>query len=124
VEIGVLVQAGMTPAATAAPAQAAPAQASAAASAPDPVLPAGPVVQAAQPSREEVAQAARQIRELLQQPPASLEFFLDEQSGRFLIRIVDLQTRQVLREAPSDELLLALARALGRVQGAGVSAKA
>lgn len=111
-EIGILVQAATTHGPGAAPAPAASARAPAAVPAPDPAL------------REEVRQAARQIRELLHNPPSSLEFFLDEQSGRFLIRIVDLQTRQVLRETPSEELLLTLARALERVQGSGVSTKA
>jgi flagellar protein FlaG len=82
--------------------------------------PAAPAVQA---SSQEVAQAVGQITAFLQSSSASVEFSMEEQSGRVVIRIVDEQTRQLIRQIPSEDLLT-IARALDRVQGLLVSTKA
>lgn len=46
----------------------------------------------------------------------SLEFSVDQQSGRTVVRIVDADTQQLIRQLPSEEML-AIARALDRLQG-------
>ena len=46
----------------------------------------------------------------------SLEFSLDPDSRKMLVRVVDRETRQVIRQFPSEEML-AIARALDRMQG-------
>jgi len=46
----------------------------------------------------------------------SLEFSIDQDSGRTVVRIYDASTRQLVRQLPSEEML-AIARALDKLQG-------
>ena len=65
--------------------------------------------------REAIQAAVAQIKKYLQYSPATLEFSVDEASGRVLLRIMDAETKQLIRQIPPDEVL-AIARALGRFQ--------
>jgi flagellar protein FlaG len=105
-----------------------------AASAPRVAAPAAPTppvtVQAASaaPSGADVAQqaiedAVSQIRQYLKSSPADLEFSLDQQSGRVLLRIMDGQTKELIRQVPSDEVL-AIAKAIDRFRGLFIESKA
>lgn len=75
--------------------------------------------------RQAVDEAAAQIKKFLQSSPApaTLEFTVDEDSGRVLLRILDAQTKQIIRQLPPDEVL-AVARAMDRFQGILLSIKA
>lgn len=46
----------------------------------------------------------------------NLEFSVDEQTGRSIVRVVDTSTGQVIRQLPSPEML-AIAKAIDRLQG-------
>ena len=73
--------------------------------------------------REAVEDAVKQIKQFLKYSPANLEFTLDQASGRVLLRIIDSQTKELLLQVPSDEVL-AIARALDRFKGLFVQEKA
>jgi flagellar protein FlaG len=45
-----------------------------------------------------------------------LEFSLDVESGKMVVRVVDGETQQVIRQIPSEEML-AMARALDHMHG-------
>ena len=125
-QLSVLMQAAVTGGATAVVAQPAPpVQAPVAVSvpAPAPDQAAARPVPAEQPSRQEVEQAAGKIKEFLNPSSESLEFSVEHDSGRVLVRVVDAQTKQVIRQMPSEELL-AIARGLDRMQGLLISKKA
>lgn len=62
--------------------------------------------------REAVVFANKAMRSLSN----SLEFSLDPESGKAMIRVIDMETRQVIRQFPSEEMK-AIARALDRMQG-------
>lgn len=82
------------------------------------------VVTGAAPSRD--LQAAReQANRKLAESGSELTFEFDDDAGRMIAKLVDRQTREVIRQVPSEELL-AIARALsdGKPAGALVLASA
>lgn len=76
-------------------------------SAPLPAAPAG---------REHVKEAVQEIRQVVAPLAQSLQFTIDEATGKILVRVVDAATQEVIRQIPSEEVL-AIARALDRLQG-------
>jgi len=56
--------------------------------------------------------AVARLNDFLKQEQRSLEFSVDQSSGRVVIRITDAETDQLIRQIPSEEVL-AMARRLG-----------
>ena len=48
----------------------------------------------------------------------SLEFNIDQSSGRIVVKIIDAETRALVRQIPSEEILF-IAHALSRLHGNG-----
>lgn len=69
-----------------------------------------------EPSLEQVGQAVRDINRTLQLLAPSLEFSVDADSKRTVVKVVDQETKEVIRQIPSAESLV-IAQALDRVQG-------
>lgn len=65
---------------------------------------------------EPVDQAIKNINKSLQGFGQGLEFSVDTDSQRTVIKVVDLETKQVLRQMPTEEAL-DIAKMLDRVQG-------
>jgi len=65
---------------------------------------------------ESLRKAVAAVRAALKPVAASLEFSVDEASGRAVVRVVDTETQQVIRQIPSKEML-EISRALERLQG-------
>lgn len=99
------------------------------AGAPAATAPARPVVQGAEPVAQvqqpasvpdmgQVSQAVKNINKLLQEaaPPQNVEFTVDEDSDRTIVKVVDQKTKEVLRQIPSEEVLQ-LAKALDLSKG-------
>jgi flagellar protein FlaG len=63
------------------------------------------------------------VNQMLDPLARGLQFSLDESTGVTVVKLVDKETNQVLRQIPSKEML-SIARALDRVQGLLVNAKA
>lgn len=61
----------------------------------------------------QVREVARQLEGWLQQSSRSLQFTVDESSGRVVITVQDAATRETIRQIPSEEVLR-LARSLER----------
>ena len=59
----------------------------------------------------------------LSQVASNLEFSLDQQSGKTVVKVVDTNTQEVIRQIPSPEML-EIAHALDRVQGLLLKQKA
>lgn len=76
-----------------------------------------------QESPADVAQAARSVEKFVQQMSSDLQFSVDESSGSNVVRVVDRATKEVIRQIPSEEML-AIARALDRLQGLLIRQKA
>ncbi len=95
-----------------------------AANSPAPV--AQPAVQspAPAPSAEEVREAADKINKVLQSLVSSnLQFSVDQESGQTIVRVVDVETKDVIRQIPNEEAL-AIAKSLGKYQGLLIEQKA
>jgi flagellar protein FlaG len=68
------------------------------------------------PQAEQIKQAVQEIRKLVAPAAQSLQFSVDDATGKTIVRVVDSATKEVIRQIPSEEVL-AIARALDRLQG-------
>jgi flagellar protein FlaG len=71
--------------------------------------------EAAAATAEDVRAAVTHANETIQAFTQALEFEIDPDTKKIVIRLVDTQDQRVLRQIPSDEML-AIARALDRMQ--------
>jgi flagellar protein FlaG len=87
--------------------------------------PAEQVVQAAQqtPPREQIDRAMNEVRRVLAPVARNLQFSIDEETGRTVIKVMDASTQEVIRQIPSEELL-AITRSLDSFSGLFVKQKA
>ena len=79
----------------------------------------GPVsapVSAPPPGPEQVQQAVEQIQRAVPLMAPNLHFAVDKGTGKTIIRVVDSQTKEVIRQIPTEEVL-SIAHALDRMQG-------
>lgn len=75
-----------------------------------------PVAQQAPASREEINAAASEITKYVQNVQRNLNFSVDEDSGQTVIKVIDRESDEVIRQIPSEEML-ALARRLRDLEG-------
>jgi flagellar protein FlaG len=68
------------------------------------------------PAAEAARQVARQINAFLKSSSASVEIAFDQPSKQFIVRIVDAESNQVIRQMPSEEII-AMSQSLGRMAG-------
>ena len=89
-----------------------------AAAAPVVPAPAAPTAAAAAPTVDlaAVKTAVASVKEVLKPVGGSLEFNVDQTSGKTIVRVVDLDTQQIIRQIPSEEMV-ELARVLERLEG-------
>ncbi|KRB93365.1 hypothetical protein ASE07_13280 [Noviherbaspirillum sp. Root189] len=59
----------------------------------------------------------------MQTQSANLEFSVDEDSNRTIVKVIDQQTQEVLRQIPSEEALK-ISKALNQVSGLLIRQKA
>lgn len=67
------------------------------------------------PTSGQLDQAIKHINLVLQQANRNLEFSLDEETKRVIVKIVDTETGDVIRQIPSEETL-AIARVISDFQ--------
>lgn len=75
------------------------------------------------PTAAEVRTAVAETIDAVAPHAGELEFFVDEGSGRAIVRVVDKETNQVVRQIPGPEMLT-IRRALDRLRGILIRAKA
>jgi flagellar protein FlaG len=78
---------------------------------------------AAVPNLDQVAEAVHNINKTMQALSQNLEFSIDPDSKQTIVKVVDQQTKEVIRQMPSAEAL-EIAKALDRVQGLLIRQKA
>lgn len=61
-------------------------------------------------------EAVKQLNETLKKMSQNLEFSIDSDIHRTVVKVVDLQTKDVIRQIPTPEAL-EIAKALDRLQG-------
>lgn len=79
--------------------------------------------QTSQPTREVVAKAAAELQNFVQSMGRNLSFSVDETTGYHVVRVVNPNTGELVRQLPSEELLK-VARDFQRLNNALVSQKA
>ena len=79
--------------------------------------------QTSQPTREVVAKAAADLQNFVQSMGRNLSFSVDETTGYHVVRVVNPNTGELVRQLPSEELLK-VARDFQRLNNALVSQKA
>ncbi len=80
-------------------------------------LPAAP---AAEPTHEQLQQAVQQIQSYLNDSRRQLQFQIDDGSGRTVVRVVNPETHELIRQIPSEEVLT-LSRAISGNAGGLIS---
>jgi len=76
-----------------------------------------------QPTREVVAKAAADIQQFVQSMGRNLSFSVDESTGYHVVRVVNPNTGELVRQLPSEELLK-IARDFQRLNNVLVSQRA
>ncbi len=69
-----------------------------------------------EPDQASIRQAVDRINEVVQSLTSNLEFSVDEDTGINVIKVVDNETGDVIRQIPSKEVL-AIAQSLSQLQG-------
>lgn len=65
---------------------------------------------------EQVHHAAEAINRQLQAVAPNLRFSVDEDTGKTVVRVVDTDTGEIIRQVPTEEVL-AISRSIDRLQG-------
>lgn len=79
--------------------------------------------QVAGPSQEQVKQAVQEVQKMVQSKASNLQFSIDQASGKTVVKLLDSQTGDVIRQIPSEEML-AISRSLDQMQGLLLKQKA
>lgn len=74
-------------------------------------------------SPEQLQAATESIKAFVQPINSGLEFAIDKDSGRTLVKVIDQQTKEIVRQIPSEEVLN-IAKALDKLQGLLIQNKA
>jgi flagellar protein FlaG len=75
------------------------------------------------PDKLDVEKAVEKIAEFVSSRQSELNFSIDDASGSQIVKIMDTQTKQVIRQFPSEEAV-AIAQALDKLQGLLIRDKA
>jgi len=81
------------------------------------------VNQVTQPTREVVAKAAEQIQSFVQSMGRNLNFSIDQTTGYHVVRVVNPETNETVRQLPSEELLR-IAQSMKQLNSALVNQRA
>ena len=89
-----------------------------------PVPTAYPEVNSSSPnSEDQVKQAVQKIQGTVDNLAHNLRFSIDEDTGKTIIKVMDVHTEEVIRQIPSEEAV-EIARTLDKVQGLLFNGKA
>jgi len=79
--------------------------------------------QKTEPTRQQVEEAAKTVNEFLKPINNSINFSLDEDTGITVVKVIDVATKEVIRQIPSEEMLV-IAKAIDQMKGLLVKQKA
>ena len=91
-------------------------------------VPLDPVVQPAVPSLQtptvpQLQEAIQKVQAAMQPVASNIEFSLDQSTGRPIVKVVDSETGDIIRQIPSEEMM-AIARAIDKVRGLMIPSQA
>jgi len=56
-------------------------------------------------SQEQFEEAVSQLKEYVQDLQRDIDFSVDDKTGRFVVKVIDSQTKELIRQIPSEEML-------------------
>ncbi|MBI2277476.1 MAG: flagellar protein FlaG [Dechloromonas sp.] len=74
-------------------------------------------------SRQELEDAVKAVNDFLKPINNSIQFNLDDDTGKTIVKVIDLATKDVIRQFPSEEML-SIAKAIDKMKGLLVQQKA
>lgn len=75
------------------------------------------------PSRSQLDAAVKSINEAMESLSQQIEFTVDKDTDRTVVKVIDQRTKEVIRQMPTEETL-AISKALDRMQGLLIKQKA
>lgn len=75
------------------------------------------------PDTEKLEKAIKEINEFIKQASPSIQFSVDKDSGRTVVKMIDIENNQLIRQIPTKEAL-AISKALDSLKGMTVHLKA
>ena len=75
------------------------------------------------PSEEELKDVVKEVNDFVNPFNNSLQFSIDKDSDTMVVKVIDISTKEVIKQIPSEEML-ALAKALDQLKGLLVKQKA
>lgn len=88
-----------------------------------PVSTADPRVNSSPRSEDQVNEAVQKIQGTVDNLAHNLRFSIDEDTGKTIIKVMDVHTEEIIRQIPSEEAV-EIARTLDKVQGLLFNGKA
>lgn len=76
-----------------------------------------------QPNKKEMEAAVDNLNKVIADSLQSIQFSMDEELGKVVIKVMDTETKQVLRQIPNQEVIN-ISKNLARLQGLVISDKA
>lgn len=74
-------------------------------------------------NRQQLDAALKNVRAFVEPINSDLEFSMDEDTGQTIVKIIDRNTKEIIRQMPSEEMV-AIAKALDSIKGLFVKQKA
>jgi flagellar protein FlaG len=74
-------------------------------------------------NRANLTAAVNKLNELVAPALQTIQFSMDEEAGRMVVKVVDTATQKTIRQIPNEEVL-AFSKTLGRLQGLVVRERA
>lgn len=71
-------------------------------------------------SKEQLREAMNKVSSYMQNVQRNLNFSIDDSTGQTVVKVIDAESEEVIRQFPSEEML-ALARHLSEMNGESVS---
>jgi flagellar protein FlaG len=81
------------------------------------------IAEATPPTREQIDKAMGEVKKALAPVARNLQFSIDDETGRSVVKVVDASTNEVIRQFPSEELL-SITRSIDKLSGLFVKQKA
>lgn len=74
-------------------------------------------------SEQEIKDAVKSVNDFLKPMNNTLQFNIDTDTGKTVIKVVDTSTKEILRQFPSEEML-SIAKAIDKMKGLLIQQKA
>lgn len=74
-------------------------------------------------SRQDLEDAVKAVNDFLKPINNAIQFSLDSESGKTIVKVIDVETKDIIRQFPSEEMM-SIARAIDKMKGLLVQQKA